>query len=172
MTLPPPQDSLIEHTALGDVGAVVPETVDGLIDSRLFGAYVPEGVDAPPIEGLETTQVAQVTIMDDKVPELEATSFIDQPVAEPNFADAGPLDGLIDSRLFGAYVPDGVDAPMLEGLEITRFDADEMPKPKASARRGDKVADGDFEGYCPGCAVNVKSRMCPQCGNPARPRGW
>lgn len=123
--------------------------------------------------GLETTSFSELSqASDEDAPMLEIERFGEHQSMQANLVDDPsqevPMPGLIDSRLFGAYVPQGVDAPPMEGMEQDRFDLDKPLRPKKSTGPT-RPDDDDWVGFCPACGINLKVQRCPQCGNPALP---
>jgi len=138
-----------------DAAAAPAEDVPGLIDSRLYGAFTPEQVHAPPMEGLLTHHVETPD-----VPALGAQSA-GAGLMMTGYQDVGDVQteappGFIDSTLYGQYTPDHVQTAELPGVERTS-----TTLMSTTARA---VADDDGPRTCVSCSTPIRTSTCPECG--------
>ncbi|MBN2361712.1 MAG: hypothetical protein JXR83_19825, partial [Deltaproteobacteria bacterium] len=140
----------------------------GLIDSRLFGAYVPPQIETPRLEELEASSAKDLDVPIETVADLQPTMLNQQPDTGPAVVVPGEVQvpGMIDPRLFGAFVPANLPTPPLETIEYTRFDALVEHDPDGAQAAEEEVIP---YGTCPACGVQFRSRTCPECGNPMIP---
>jgi len=162
-----PTPSLIERTELPDVPDVPIEQMPGMIDQRLFGAFVPEHLPTEPMAGLEEDSVENIEVTLDPVPGLEQTSQLDGSPQQAVFASAEAVPDVIDQRLFGAFVPPDLETPTMEGVVHMNVESRDRLRARAAKLAADEK--GLPLAVCHQCGTERKSVRCPVCGSPMVP---
>jgi hypothetical protein len=158
-----PVDPMIDTGRAQKVGAVATEAVPGLIDSRLFGAMVPENIQVETMPGIERTVADDVPLMAN---DASMAGFLDTGrFDEATEAPAVPTEavpGLIDSRLFGAMVPDNIAIPTMDDVE-RQANSGTRGGPAGAGEVGD--ATGTV--VCADCGAKrlAQHNNCPDCGS-------
>lgn len=150
-----PELDLLEPTAYAQGAMADVEEIPGLIDSRLFGAFVPDRIETPRLDSLETREEdreVDVAPLDLLLP----TALTDGPVLE---GSAEAMPELIDPRLFGAFVPAEVKVdPMAEVVPTA------LAPPPVRLRRQAKPAQVGDRRICRGCGTLSQGNVCRECG--------
>jgi len=163
---PDPILAVLERNTRDDIGDIPNDPVPGMIDSRLFGAFMPAQLETPTLADLETTAPKQIDVPIDPVPDRQSHMFNEMPPMPPAVVVPGEVQvvGMIDQRLFGAYVPANLETPKMENIQYTRFE--DLIEHGPGAEQFKATAEEIPLGTCAACGVQFRSRACPECGNP------
>ncbi|MCP4498959.1 MAG: hypothetical protein GY822_03205 [Deltaproteobacteria bacterium] len=146
-------ESFVESGRFDDANAhsaVEIEEVPGLIDSRLYGAFTPERVFSPPMEGLVTPNEAPAAIPD-------GPTAAEMGVMTTEYAAVGAVasevpEGFIDSTLFAQYTPKNIVTESMPGIERVN---EKLLSPSAAA---------DDTKRCSSCGTALRKPICEACG--------
>lgn len=163
---PDPILAVLERNTREDIGEVQVDPVPGMIDSRLFGAYMPAQIETPQLDGLENLETKKIDIPVDNVPDRQSHRYSEMPPVGPNLVVPGEVQvpGMIDQRLFGAFVPANLETPAMDDIQYTRFE--DLIEHDAGAEIARPAQQEIPLGTCAACGVQFRSRACPECGNP------
>ena len=163
---PDPIVAVLERNTREDIGDVPIDPVPDMIDPRLFGAYLPPQLETPQLAGLENTEPKAINVPNDPVPDRQSHRFNEMPPVGPNVVVPGEVQvvGMIDQRLFGAFVPAQLETPAMENIQYTRFE--DLVEHDAGASVARPSEEEIPLGSCAACGVQFRSRACPECGNP------